>query len=102
MVNGNSTTYAAIGIINRLERDLAELTKAAAAAGTLPTDQDEQLFDAACHLPGAQASIQKAITNIRAYAGQRLPAPALTPDRAVRLQAAAAAAAEFNSAIFGD
>jgi hypothetical protein len=50
----NSTTLsnsaAAIGVRNRLARDLDELTRAAAGAGTLAADDAGHLFDLSCHL----------------------------------------------------
>jgi len=97
----NSTTPSskaqALAVVNRLQRDLDELTRATKGAGLLPADDDGMLFDAACHLSGALASVQQAIASLSSYAGNR---PA-TPNDVARREQARRRAMEISAEIYG-
>ena len=87
MLNQNSTTLsnaaAAIGVRNRLQKDLTELQKAAAGAMTLAADDDGHLFDMGCHLRQALEALEQAVQDVERY-------------RAAKLHAAEQAAALLN------
>ena len=82
----------AIAVKNRLSRDLDDLTRAAAGAGTLPADDAGVSFDLACHLSEATKALTAAIADLDRY---------ISAERAARLARANAAAAEFNAVVFG-
>jgi hypothetical protein len=89
--NHNHTTLsnaaAAIGVRNRLSRDLEELQRAAAGAMTLEADDAGHLFDAGCHLRQALQALEHAIQSIEQYR---------TADRQAKLRAAEQATALLN------
>jgi hypothetical protein len=89
-----TTTAAAVAIRNRLERDLDTLTRSAKSAGTLPADETGLSLDLALNLDNSVKSLTAAIANLNTMI--------TTAQRAERLALAAAAADEFNSAIFAN
>jgi len=89
-----SSSAAAVAVKARLSRDLDELKRAAAGAGTLPCDDQGMLFDLSVSLHQAVQALKTAIANCDRYISATRPAPAL--DRAAKLQAAAEATALLN------
>jgi len=93
----NSTTLSpaaqALGVKNRLSRDLDELQKAAAGAMTLAPDADGHLFDLGCHLHGALQSLENALQAIERYR---------IAERAAKLEVARQVADQFNAELFAN
>jgi hypothetical protein len=56
----------AIAVINRLQRDLDELTRATKGADLLPIG-DTLAFDVGCHLSGARQSLENAIAALQGF-----------------------------------
>jgi hypothetical protein len=87
----NSTTLspaaAAIGVRNRLQKDLDELQRAAAGAGTLAADDAGHLFDMTVNLSAAIQALTSAIADVERYR---------QADRAAKLAAAEQATALMN------
>ena len=55
-----------LGLINRLQRDLDELTRATKGADLLPIG-DALAFDVGCHLSGARQSLENAIAALQGF-----------------------------------
>src|SRR5690349_7448675 len=70
-----SSAAAAIGVKNRLSRDLDELKRAAAGAGTLPIDDAGNLFDLSVSLHQAVQALTAAISDCDRYIAATRPAP---------------------------
>jgi flagellar hook-basal body complex protein FliE len=82
-----SNAAAAIGVKNRLQKDLDELQRAAKGAATLQADDAGHLLDVAIALDQAILALQDAIAAIEKYR---------TADRTAKLQAPAEATALLN------
>jgi hypothetical protein len=72
-----------LGLINRLQRDLDELTRVAKGADLLPIG-DTLAFDVGCHLAGSRQSLQNAIDALQGFV-----------DRQARFETALAAVNEL-------
>jgi hypothetical protein len=98
MATSNHTTFSpaasAVAVRNRLQRDLDELTRAAAGANTLPADDAGVMFDLSINLSQALTALTTAIADVERYIGDA--------QRAERAALARAAADEFNTAIFAN
>ena len=83
---------AAVAVKNRLSRDLDELRRAAAGAGTLPADEAVSL-DLTLNLSSATKALQAAIGDVERYIANAQRAERVTRQRAI--------ADEFNAVVFG-
>jgi hypothetical protein len=87
-----SPAATAVAVKNRLQRDLDELTRAAAGANTLPADDNGVLFDLSINLTQALTALTTAIADVERYIADA--------QRAERAALAKQTADEFNALVF--